>query len=919
LAGRTKHPCLIRSASTQPVVRRLVRHLSIAFLPIKMSTFRSEDMKFVKFILNFDCKFELIEQLGHLGCVQFKDLNPDLNAFQRRFVHDVRRAEELQRILKLLHSAIDSVPDLADDFASYEPDAKLKSMRSLGEIEQFLAEKEEELKDLNSKHDALYRHQQEVVEFLEVLNGCKGFMKHIRNESLEGSQGVELKEKLIREKEDGGMQYVAGCIPTSMVNKLSRILARNFRNKVVFVSHQIEQLIFDPRSDKSHEKVSKTVFMCFYHYPAFTPKIVKLVETFSATKYTIPESSFERDRLRNEFETKLESMEKTLSTLNDYRRQSLGRLVPLIDSWDHLVRVHKGSACALNLFKYTEGKGSGRVVEGQGWVAASEMEVVLEALAAGARNAKSSTSSYLVEEIAPGEHDIPPTYWKTNKLTAGYQGMINAYGCARYKELNPAIFSVITFPFMFGVMFGDSGHGFLMALMAGYLIYKEGPIAADKKKNEIFGMIFGGRYLIFMMGLFGLYMGTVYNDTFSVAFKAGDSQFTDCSNYVEDCPPSKCPPTKCTRPYLDNVVYPFGFDPMWSHSSNKLSYQNSVKMKQAIVLGVVHMSLGIFCKLFNLLYYNKKPQIFLIWIPEFVFMTFIFGYLVIIIFVKWGINWDDRYILNNDRILQLDSGPLIGKFHWPQGNKTSYVDPVSGCKIIETLTNLQPELMKPELYNQSACVMPDCSYCSLWKQYPPSLLDTLIKFFMSMGQVETPKLVYAGQSGVQTFLLVFAFLQLPILLLGEPLWVKKQMKHQDVKEGGMVHDNYVDFHDQDPESNAKSVQLNVWGEEVPYIPEHPHEYSEIVIHQIIHTIEYALGCISNTASYLRLWALSLAHQQLSEVFWDKLVVEQGLKSPAFLFITTGMWAGMTFGILMYGLAFPASVALSTSDGLFFSF
>ena len=131
--------------------------------------------------------------------------------------------------------------------------------------------------------------------------------------------------------------------------------------------------------------------------------------------------------------------------------------------------------------------------------------------------------------------------------------IVDAYGVGSYREVNPAPFSIITFPFLFAVMFGDIGHGFLMFLSAFLLVYYEKKLVKFDG-GEIFETFFNGRYIILLMGIFSIFTGFIYNDMFS----RGMATFGHSSWEFSAVPGSN-------NSYVGEFsghVYPFGLDPV---------------------------------------------------------------------------------------------------------------------------------------------------------------------------------------------------------------------------------------------------------------------------------------------------------------------------------------------------------------------
>ncbi|XP_074835093.1 V-type proton ATPase 116 kDa subunit a 1 isoform X2 [Carettochelys insculpta] len=783
--------------------------------------FRSEEMTLAQLFLQSEAAYCCVSELGELGMVQFRDLNPDVNVFQRKFVNEVRRCEEMDRKLRFVEKEIKkaNIPILD---TGENPEVPFP--RDMIDLEANFEKIENELKEINTNQEALKRNFLELTELKFILRKTQQFF----DEQMADPDLLEESSSLLEPSELGRgaplrLGFVAGVINRERIPTFERMLWRVCRGNVFLRQAEIENPLEDPVTG---DYVHKSVFIIFFQGDQLKNRVKKICEGFRASLYPCPETPQERKEMASGVNTRIDDLQMVLNQTEDHRQRVLQAAAKNIRVWFIKVRKMKAIYHTLNLCNIDVTQ---KCLIAEVWCPVADLDSIQFALRRGTEHSGSTVPSILNRMQT---NQTPPTYNKTNKFTSGFQNIVDAYGIGTYREINPAPYTIITFPFLFAVMFGDLGHGILMTLIAVWMVVRESRILSQKNDNEMFSTIFSGRYIILLMGVFSIYTGLIYNDCFSKALNMFGSSWSVRpmflkANWTEEL--LRNTPVLQLDPAVAGVFggpYPFGIDPIWNIASNKLTFLNSFKMKMSVILGIIHMLFGVTLSLLNHIYFKKPLNIYLGFIPEMIFMSSLFGYLVILIFYKWS------------------------------------------------------------------------AYDAHTSKDAPSLLIHFINMFLFSYGDPSNKMLYKGQQGLQCFLVVVALLCVPWMLVVKPL----VLRHQYLRRKHLGTHNFggIRVGNGPTEEDAEIIQhdqLSTHSEDGDEF-----DFGDTVVHQAIHTIEYCLGCISNTASYLRLWALSLAHAQLSEVLWT-MVIHIGLSVRSLaggfgLFFVFAAFATLTVAILL---------------------
>ena len=517
-------------------------------------------------------------------------------------------------------------------------------------------------------------------------------------------------------------------------------------------------------------------------------KIIQICDIFGASRFTIPK----REDLQNEINSvqqeiyeKKEYLKTVETSIKDFFKDKIGEneFPGKYDMYKLYFLQEKLLFTNLNKCKLHKD-----LLDGEVWIPEEKLHLVQEALnKISSRNPNKLTA--VISDFDEIENSNPPSYLKVNDFTMPFQMIVSEYGIPRYREINPGLFTIITFPFMFGVMFGDIGHGGLILLLSIWLVLKKDEIL---KTMPDLKMLVKTRYFFLMCGFFAFFNGWIYDDFFATPLGIFGSCYKNKKNDEG----------KIIAERQGDCVYPIGIDPKWYSSNNELAFLNSFKMKMSVIIGVLQMILGLFLKGINGIYFGDYIDFFFEFIPQLIFMCLLFGYMCLMIYIKWGTDWSD--------------------------------DPSKA----------------------------------------PSIISQLLMIFLNMGSTgpdnfKTPlfhREDFHFQESFQFNALIISVICIPVMLL-----VKPTVEYFKLPKDELGAEN-------------KGNQVTI---------------TDLAVNQIIETIEYVLGTVSHTASYLRLWALSLAHAQLAKVFFE-ITLLGFIQSGSIIGMIGGFFllANITIGVLM---------------------
>ncbi len=329
-------------------------------------------------------------------------------------------------------------------------------------------------------------------------------------------------------------------------------------------------------------------------------KLIKALESVKAVSYKLPGNLSDIDMEMNELSNNSISNKKVIEKskikineeLNHFFKVSKLTSISLIEEYRIIVEKEKNIAEVLNKMRYKKND----TLEGQVFVPKNQTNFIKNHIEEINQSNRSVNIVLNYDDFNTRRYK-PPTFIKTSIFTQPFQDVVNTYGFPRYREVNPGLFTVVTFPFEFGVMFGDIGHGGALLIIGLILVRYTEMLKKTAVKDALVG-----RYLLLFMGIFATFAGFIYNDFLSIPWNL----FGSCYSRNEH--------NRFDREY-DGCVYPIGLDPMIYQSGEEVTFINSFKMKLSVIIGVIHMTFGICLKGINSIYFRNYVDFIFEFLP----------------------------------------------------------------------------------------------------------------------------------------------------------------------------------------------------------------------------------------------------------------------------------------------------------------